>query len=104
MKEIEFKQLVKECVKSVFNEMEQYDSETDTMSSAPRDRTEPSVSSGGDKLTQAIQKLNNVAFLLKTLSKVCEKHNLPNLSKQSNDAYYDIIKFTRETFKEGNKL
>lgn len=41
MKQTEFKQLIKECVKSVLNEMEQYDDQSDTFSSGPRDRMEP---------------------------------------------------------------
>lgn len=50
MKKEEFKKIIKECVKSVMDEVESwepYDAETDTMAPAPRDRTEPT---GGDGL------------------------------------------------------
>lgn len=96
MNKQELKSLIKEVViQFVTEEMSEgeYDPRSDTMAYEPRDRIPGDE--GPDKLTQAIQKLNQVASRLKTLIEVCNKNNLPNLAKQTEDMMYDILKFTK---------
>ncbi len=70
MKQTELKQIIKECVKSIVNEMEgwePFDDKTGDMAPAPRDRTEP-VEKPAEKPTEEkpeidkekIKKLNKI--------------------------------------------
>ncbi len=56
MKKTQFKQLVKECIKSVISEWDEYDQETDQFANQPADRSEPSISSRNDLLPVEFEK------------------------------------------------
>jgi len=67
MKKNNLKSLVKECVKSIINEMELYNPETGEMAPGPRDRTEPSQSSSQSehrKLSQDFDSGKKVLVLI----------------------------------------